>query len=365
MYIHQIEKWPNFSWDREKIAGLLVLLRHQQGCLIGAMKSIGFHVQEQTMLQALTQDVVKSSEIEGEILDRSQVRSSVARHLGIDVAADPVDRNIEGVVEMVLDATQNFADPLTQERLFQWHASLFPTGWSGLSKIHVGQWRKGTVQVVSGRLDKERIHFDAPPAERVCHDMKLFLDWFNTETTLDLVLKSAIAHLWFVTIHPFEDGNGRIGRAIADMLLARSENSCCRFYSLSSQIQKDRKSYYAILETTQKGDLTITSWIEWFFGSLERAIQDALVSLDKVLQKGQFWDSLANVPLNDRQRLLINRLLDGLEGKLTSSKWAKIAKCSQDTALRDIHDLIARGILAKNPEGGRSTGYSLVFQRQV
>ncbi len=358
MYIHEIKEWPHFLWSQEKIADLLIGLRHEQGRLIGGMQSIGFQLREETVLQTLTQDVVKSSEIEGEILDQSLVRSSVARHLGMEVGADPVDRNIEGVVEMILDATQKFDEPLTKERLFQWHASLFPTGQNSLTKIRVGAWRTGPVSVVSGRLDKETIHFEAPPAERVAYEMDLFLDWFTTETTMDLVLKSAIAHLWFITIHPFDDGNGRIGRAIVDMVLARSEKSC-RFYSLSAQIQKERKAYYTILEQTQKGNLIITPWIEWFFTCLKRAIQDALSTLDTIKCKGQFWQTLAQTPLNERQRIVINRLLDGFEGKLTSSKWAKIAKCSQDTALRDILDLVARGILIKNPEGGRSTSYSL------
>ncbi|MCE5294181.1 MAG: Fic family protein [Chlamydiales bacterium] len=360
MYIHESNKWPQFDWDQKKIAELLITLRHTQGRLIGGMESIGFQVRKETVLYSLTQDVVKSSEIEGEILDQSKVRSSVARHLGIEVAADPVDRNIEGVVEMILDATQKFNEPLTQERLFQWHTSLFPTGQNSLAKIRVGTWRTGPVSVVSGRLDKETIHFEAPPANRVAHEMELFLHWFNTEVSIDLVLKSAIAHLWFLTIHPFDDGNGRIGRAIADLCLARSEKSSCRFYSLSAQIQKERKSYYTILEKTQKGDVSITLWIEWFLNCLERAIQQALLTLDKVKRKGEFWESLTQVSLNDRQRIVINRLLDGFEGKLTTTKWAKLTKCSQDTALRDILDLIAKGVLRKNPEGGRSTSYTLI-----
>lgn len=364
MYIHELENWPHFFWNQDSIADLLVQLRYQQGRLIGAMESIGFHVREETVLQTLTQDVVKSSEIEGEILDQSLVRSSVARRLGMDVAAlDKVDRNIDGVVEMMLDATQRFDQPLTKERLFNWHAALFPTGRSGFTKIRAGAWRTGPVQVVSGSMGKETLHFEAPPAKRVDHEMKLFLDWVNHENMLDLVLKAALAHLWFVTIHPFDDGNGRIGRAIADLILARSEKSPHRFYSLSAQIQVERKNYYTILEQTQKGDLNITSWIEWFFGCLKRAIENALSTLDIIIRKSQFWESLAEVSLNERQRKIINRMLDGFDGKLTSSKWAKIAKCSQDTAYRDILDLIDRGILAKNSEGGRSTSYSLVIPR--
>lgn len=358
-YIHELKKWPGFFWDEGKIAPLLIQLRHSQGRLIGGMESIGFKAQEETVLQNLTQDVVKSSEIEGEILDQSLVRSSVARHLGLDVAADGIDRNIEGVVEMVLDATQNFDLPLTKERLLGWHASLFPTGRSGFSKIRVGSWRTGPVQVVSGRLDKEKVHFEAPYADKVECEMGLFLEWFNQKSSIDLVLKAAIAHLWFVTIHPFDDGNGRIGRAIADLMLARCEKSSNRFYSLSSQIQKERKGYYDILEKTQKGNLDITEWIEWFFNCLGRAIQDAFLTLDKIVHKAQFWKSIAEVALNERQRKMINLLLDGFKGKLTTSKWAKIAKCSQDTAYRDILDLIARGIVVKNQEGGRSTNYLL------
>lgn len=363
MYIHELKNWPRFSWDSKKIAKLLVDLRHSQGRLIGGMKSIGFHLQDETLLQTLTQDVVKSSEIEGEILDLSLVRSSVARHLGMEVGADPIDRKIEGVVEMILDATQRFDESLTEERLLDWHASLFPTGRSGLKKITVGAWRKRSVDVVSGPPGIEILHFEAPPAEKVAHEMELFLHWFNQNDEMDLVLKAAIAHLWFVTIHPFDDGNGRIGRAIADMLLARSEKSSRRFYSLSSQIQKERKQYYAILEQTQKETLEITPWIEWFFSCLSRAIKNALSTLDMILQKAHFWESLANTDVNERQRKVLNRLLEGFVGNLTTSKWAKIAKCSQDTAYRDILQLVERGILEKNPEGGRSTSYSLIIPK--
>jgi len=366
MYIHELENWPHFLWDHENLSHLLIQLRHEQGRLIGGMKSIGFHMRDETVLQALTQDVVKSSEIEGEILDQSLVRSSVARHLGMDIAAlDSSDRNIDGVVEMVLDATQKFDEPLTKERLLIWHASLFPLARSGFKKIKAGTWRTGPVQVVSGRMDRETVHFDAPAAERVDHEMTLFLDWLNNETSMDLVLKAAIAHLWFVTIHPFEDGNGRISRAIADLLLARSENSSCRFYSLSAQIQKERKTYYAILEQTQKESLDITSWIEWFFSCLRRAIKEALFTLDTILQKMHFWEHHTNLSVNERQRKMINNLLDGFEGKLTTSKWAKMTKCSQDTAYRDILDLVDRGILKKNAEGGRNTSYFLLMPEKL
>lgn len=361
MYIHELENWPNFLWDKENLFDLLIQLRHQQGRLIGGMESIGFHARDETVLKVLTQDVVKSSEIEGEIFDQSLVRSSVARHLGMDIAGlNTIDRNIDGVVEMVLDATQNFDQSLTKERLLNWHISLFPDGRSGFAKIRVGAWRTGPVQVVSGQVGDETIHFEAPQAKLVDHEMELFLDWLNNETTMDLVLKAAIAHLWFVTVHPFDDGNGRIGRAIADLLLARSENSSHRFYSLSAQIQIERKTYYAILEQTQKGTLDITAWIEWFFSRLGRAMKKASSTFDSIIHKARFWEVLAEVSLNERQKKIINRMLDGFNGKLTSSKWAKITKCSQDTAYRDILDLIDKGILTKNSEGGRSTSYSLV-----
>lgn len=362
MYIHELSGWPSFSWNESRIAELLVQVRHHQGRLTGGMESIGFHLREQTVLQMLTQDVVKSSEIEGEKLDSSQVRSSVARHLGIEQAAlGPVDRSVDGVVEMILDATQNYDKPLTKKRLFRWHSALFPEGRSGLKKITVGAWRKGPVYVVSGQMGKEKIHFEAPAYAKVDEEMDRFLVWINEEHTMDLVLKAALAHLWFVTIHPFDDGNGRIGRAIADLLLARSEKSSHRFYSLSEQIQIERKHYYAILEQTQKASLNVTSWIEWFLSCLERAIQRALGVFETVLNKARVWESLANVALNERQRKVLNRLLDGFEGKLTSSKWAKLAKCSQDTAHRDIVDLIEKGILIKNAEGGRSSSYSLAL----
>lgn len=364
MYIHQHKNWPNFFWDEEKSLKLLVKLRHQQGVLVGGMKSIGFRLRKEAVLQSLTQDVVKSSEIEGEILDQSLVRSSVARHLGIESGAlDSVDRNVEGVVEMILDATQRFDQPLTKERLFNWHAVLFPLGYSGLKKLQVGTWRRGGVQVVSGPIGEETVHFDAPPAECIDREMTLFLDWLNQETVMDLVLKAAIAHLWFVTIHPFEDGNGRIGRAIADMLLARSEQSPLRFYSLSAQIRVERKYYYSILERTQKGNLDLTLWLQWFFECLERTIGAALSSLDMIQRKGEFWEVISDITLNERQRKIINRMLEGLTGKLTTSKWAKMAKCSQDSAYRDILDLIDRGILVKNSEGGRNTNYSLVIPK--
>ena len=360
VYIHELEGWPNFFWDHERLSAMLVQLRHEQGLLIGGMMSIGFQERENTLLQALTQDVVKSSEIEGEILNPSLVRSSVARHLDMDIGAlDVADKNVEGVVEMLLDATQKFDQPLSKQRLLHWHGLLFPDGRSGFTKIRVGAWRNSSVQVVSGRMEKEIIHFEGPSADRVDREIGLFLQWVNDEATIDPVLKAAIAHFWFVTIHPFDDGNGRIGRAIADLLLARSEKSSLRFYSLSAQIQKERKQYYDILEKTQKGTLNITQWIEWFFGCLRRAIAHARSALDTILHKAAFWEALEGVSLNERQKKIINRLLDGLPEPLTSSKWAKLARCSQDTAYRDILDLIDRGILVKDSKGGRSTSYSL------
>jgi Fic family protein len=359
IYIYQQENWPNFFWNQKSISDLLVRLHLRQGRLLGCMESVGFQRSDETVLQSLTQDVVKSSQIEGEILDQTLVRSSVARHLGMERAGlDVVDRNIEGVVEMTLDATQHYNQPLTKERILSWHASLFPNGRSGFTKITVGAWRTGPVQVVSGKMGKETVHFEAPSADRVDDEMRVFFDWVHT-APIDPVLKAAIAHLWFVTIHPFDDGNGRIGRAIADLLLAMSENTPRRFYSLSAQIQRERADYYAILEKTQKGTLDITPWIEWFFITLENAIDKSLAALDIILRKARFWETIGEISLNERQRKIINRLLDGFKGKLTSTKWAKINKCSQDTAYRDILNLIEKGILKKDLGEGRSTSYSL------
>jgi Fic family protein len=362
-YIHERPNWPEFRWDSERISQRLVEVRHRQGRLIGHMEGLGFQLRKEAVLNTLTEDVLKSSEIEGEKLDRDQVRSSIARRLGIDIGGlTPADRNVEGVVEMMLDATQHYDQPLKAQRLFDWHAALFPTGRSGMSRINVGAWRNdknGPMQVVSGPIGKERVHYEAPPAARLRGEMKKFLDWFEKESSTDLVLKAGIAHLWFVTIHPFEDGNGRIARAIADMVLARSERSPQRFYSMSAQIQQERKAYYEILEATQKGDLDITSWLEWFLACLWRAFDHAETILAAVLNKARFWDRFAGKEFNERQRSMINRLLNGIDGKLTSSKWAKLEKCSQDTALRDIENLIGAGVLMKDSSGGRSTSYSL------
>jgi Fic family protein len=366
-YLHELPDWPKFRWSEDEVAVRLVRVRHRQGRLIGRMEGLGFPLQAEAALQTLTEEIVKSSDIEGEVLDKALVRSSIARRLGLDIGAlAPADRNVEGVVEMTLDATQKFAEPLTEARLFDWRAALFPTGRSGMSRIAVGAWRddaKGPMQVVSGPIGRERVHYQAPPANRLNREMQAFLKWFNGPTTIDPVLKAALAHLWFVTIHPFEDGNGRIARAITDMALARSEMSAQRFYSMSAEIRLERKAYYDALEQTQKGDLDVTRWLTWFLDCLDRAFDGAEAALASVLAKARFWQAHAGASFNERQRAIINRLFDGFVGKLTSSKWASIAKCSQDTALRDIDDLVERGVLAKAPGGGRSTSYRLVESR--
>lgn len=363
-YIHELNDWPEFTWDHRVLEEPLAAVRHRQGRLFGRMEALGLPLRSEAMLQTLTEDVIKSSEIEGEQLDRDQVRSSLARRLGMDIGAlAPADRNVEGVVEMMLDATQNYSDPLTAQRLFGWHAVLFPTGYSGLHKIVTGTWRddkSGPMQVVSGPVGKERVHYEAVAAAHVDEDMKAFLGWFNADPATDPVLKAGIAHLWFVTIHPFDDGNGRIARAIADMALARSEGSPQRFYSMSAQIRLERSAYYDILEATQKADLDITRWLSWFLACLDRAFDGAEVILGGVLKTARFWEKHAGAAFNERQRGMLNRLLGDFEGKLTSSKWAKIEKCSQDTALRDITDLVERGVLMRDEGGGRSTSYALV-----
>ena len=369
MYIHELSDWPRFKWDREQLAEPLADIRHRQGRLAGHMEALGFNLQKEAVLETLSADVLKSSEIEGEKLNAEQVRSSIARRLGIDIGAlKPADRNVEGIVEMMLDATRHYDQPLTAERLFDWQASLFPTGRSGMHKIRTGAWRDdstGPMEVVSGPIGKQRVHFQAPAASRLDREMQAFLDWFNTKADLDPVLKAALAHLWFVTIHPFDDGNGRIARAIADMALARSENSPQRFYSMSAQIRQERDAYYNMLEQTQQGTLDITPWMEWFLGCLGRAIDGAQITLGSILGKARFWEETAGVPINDRQRLVLNRLLDGFEGKLTSSKYAQLAKCSHDTALRDILAMVERGILIRNPAGGRSTSYALAALKML
>lgn len=363
MYIWESADWPRLTWDAERLAPLLGRARHEQGRLLGRMDALGFRLQEEAVLRTLTDDVLKSSEIEGEKLDTEQVRSSIARRLGMEIGGlIPSDRDVEGVVEMMLDATRRYNEPLTEERLFAWHASLFPTGRSGMRRIRTGSWRDdqaGPMEVVSGPYGRERVHYVAPPAARLDAEMSAFLEWFNKETTADPVLNAGLAHLWFVTIHPFDDGNGRVARAIADMTLARSERSPQRFYSMSAQIRIERKAYYGTLEATQKGTTDITRWLEWFLDCLIRAIEGAQHTLASVLFKARFWEKISAQPLNERQIGVLNRLLEGFEGKLTSAKWAKLAKCSQDTAYRDILDLVERGVLRKSAAGGRSTSYDL------
>lgn len=363
-YIHELSDWPNFRWNRPILAERLANVRFHQGQLIGRMKALGFQLRAEAVLNTLTEDVVKSSEIEGETLDKQQVRSSIARRLGMEIAGLPqADRHVEGVVEMMLDATQNFSKPLTAERLYAWHAALFPTGRSGMTKITIGAWRNdntGSMQVVSGPIGKETVHYEAPAAERLDEEMSAFLKWFEAKSELDSVLKAALAHLWFVTIHPFDDGNGRIARAIADMALARSEDSSQRFYSMSARIRLERNNYYQMLENTQKGSLDVTAWLEWFLACLDRAFDGAEAILANVFRKARFWENPKTAGLNPRQHAILTRLLENFEGKLTSSKYAKLEKCSPDTALRDINDLVERGLLKKAEGGGRSTGYSLV-----
>lgn len=360
-YIYQYNNWPNFSWDEEEIQVLLGKVRHLQGKLFGQINALGFSLKEETMLSSLTLDVLKSSEIEGEILNYEQVRSSIARKLGLEYTGMVyADRYVDGVVEMMLDATQNYLQPIDDERLFGWHAALFPTGRSGMYKIETACYRNREMQVVSGPMGKEIVHYQAPSPERVQHEMNLFLDWLNNETKWDLVIKSAIAHFWFIIIHPFDDGNGRMARAISDLILARSENSSQRFYSLSYQILQERKVYYEILQRVQSSDGNITEWLVWFLNCLYRAIENSDESVKKVLQKAEFWDNHKETVLNSRQRLMLNKLFDGFDGKLKTSKWAKITKCSPDTALRDIKDLIDKGILRQEESGGRSTNYELI-----
>ena len=364
IYIHDRKDWPRFHWSSEKLSETLVSVRHRQGRLIGHMEALGFPLRQEAVFQTLTSDVLKSSEIEGEKLDINQVRSSIARRLGMDIGGlKRVDRNVDGVVEMTLDATRRYDKPLTAKRLFAWQASLFPGGRSGMNRIRTGGWRDdrtGPMQVVSGAIGREKVHFEAPASDRIASEMKAFLKWFEGSDPIDPVLKAGLAHLWFVTIHPFDDGNGRIARAITDMALARSENSSQRFYSMSAQIRQERTAYYGILEETQKGKSDVTKWMEWFLVCLGRAIDGAQTALSAVLSKARFWERVQAVPLNDRQRSVINRLLDGFEGKLTSSKYALLTGCSQDTAHRDILELVDHGVLARNPEGGRSTSYSIV-----
>jgi Fic family protein len=362
-YIHEQSGWPELHWDSELLAGVLAEVRHQQGRLVGRMQALGFGLREEAVLHTLTADVVKSSEIEGEILDAEAVRSSIARRLGINLGGlKPSDRSVDGVVEMMLDATRNFAKPLTVKRLFTWHSNLFPGGRTGMRRIAVGAWRddsEGPMQVVSGRAGRTRVHFEAPAAKLLDDEVESFLEWFNGGIRIDPVLKAGVAHLWFVTIHPFDDGNGRIARAITDLCLARSEGSAQRFYSMSTQIRQERKVYYDILEQTQRNETDITPWLQWFLSCLGRAIDGAGNLLESVLAKARFWEILGESPVNGRQRAVLNRLLDGFEGKLTTTKWAKLTNSSQDTATRDVQDLVERGILIRSAKGGRSTSYAL------
>ena len=363
-YIWQSDAWPNWRYDLSAIANQLTTVSHAQGLLMGRLADVGMAVRDQAGIATLTDEVVKTSEIEGEVLNADSVRSSVARRLGVDIGAvAQVDRHIDGVVDMVLDATLNSDKPLSAERLFGWHAALFPTGYSGLNKITTGQWRDdsdGPMQVVSGPVGRRKVHFEAPPAHTLPKETADFITWANAATGEPALVKAGLAHLWFVTLHPFDDGNGRMARAVGDLFLARADSSLQRFYSLSAQIQRERKDYYDILERTQKGTLDVTQWLTWFLVTLYRAIESSHSTLEKVLAKALFWQRLAGVALNERQVKLLNRMLDGLEGKLTSSKWAAIAKCSPDTALRDITQLMALGVLQKSNGAGRSTGYLLV-----
>lgn len=362
-YIHELAQWPDFTWDEAQVNDLLAQTRYLQGKVMGRMESLGFKLQADASLVTLTHEIVKSSEIEGELLPQEQVRSSLARKLGLEVAGLVAsNRNIDGIVELMLDATQNFKQPLTTERLFHWHKSLFPDGYSGAYKITTGNWRTdetGPMQVVSGAMGKERIHFEAPAANRLAAEMEKFLLWFNSGSSMDWLLKSAIAHFWFITIHPFDDGNGRIARAISDLLLARSDNSDKRFYSLSGQIRKERNEYYKLLEQSQSRSLNITEWLVWYLTCLSHALLSTTEDLNTTLAKAKFWEQHKTAVLNVRQKLMLNKLLDGFEGKLNTTKWAKITKTSQDTALRDIQALIELGILDKEKSGGRSTHYIL------
>ena len=363
MYIYEQKDWPVLTWDEAGLSSLLAEVRHEQGLLLGQMTSLGFALRDQASLLVMTQDAVNTSEIEGEILNPRSVRSSIARKLGLDDATPtPSDRDVDGLVDVLIDATRNHEQALSEERLFGWHAALFPTGRSGMKRITVGDWRKdetGPMQVISGSLGNEKVHFQAPGHERLQADMTWLISWFNASHGLDPIIKSALSHFYFVTIHPFGDGNGRIARALGDMQLARADKTDLRFYSMSAQIQKEKKSYYETLERCQKGSLDISAWIQWYLNCLLRAIHGSKSTLGSTLDKAFFWKQHANDDFSSRQKGMLNRLFDGFEGKLTSSKWAKMTKCSQDTAQRDINDLIKRDILEKEDAGGRSTSYRL------
>jgi Fic family protein len=363
MYLYNDQNWPIFKWNSDQLMPLLSYVRNKQGKLIGKMGALGFELRNEANLEILTQEIIKSTEIEGEILDKEQVRSSIARRLGLEISGLVYsERNVDGIVDLMLDATRNYDKELNKERLFSWHISLFPSGQSGMYKIIAGNWRDdstGPMQVVSGVLGKEKVHYQAPPSAQIENEMRIFLDWFNLDQNTDLVIKAAIAHLWFVTIHPFEDGNGRISRALSDMLLARSDEQSYRFYSMSTQIRKERNSYYDILEMTQRDGLDITNWLEWFLNCLMHALENSEKLLERIIFKHSFWIKHSRFNINDRQRKIMNMLMEDFEGVLNTTKWAKIGKCSQDTALRDIQDLIEKGILVKSFQGGRSTNYEL------
>jgi Fic family protein len=359
-YIYNSKAWPRFSWNEDEINAIFGEVRHLQGLVLGQMSSLGFSKKEEANLSNLTLDVVRSSEIEGEKLDYEQVRSSIGRRLGIPVAGlVNIPRHVEGVVEMMLDATQNYSIPLTKKRLLGWHAALFPNGYSGMLKIEVGCYRAGEMQIVSGAMGKEKVHFEAIPGSRVEMEMALFLNWMNEEQPLDPVLKSAIAHFWFIMIHPFDDGNGRIARAISDFWLARADKTSERYYSMSSQILVERKKYYDVLQKVQHSQGDITEWMLWFLECLKNALLVTQDALQNLLRKSDFWRIHEQTAFNERQRMMLNKLFDGFEGKLKSSKWAKMTKCSTDTALRDIKDLLEKGILRQESKGGRSTNYEL------
>jgi len=359
-YIYEYKNWTNFTWQETAINAVFGEVRHLQGKLIGQMNALGFATKEEATLATLTLDVIKSSEIEGEKLDYEQVRSSIARRLGINQAGlVSAGRNVEGIVDMMLDATRNFQKILTEERLFGWHSALFPSGFSGMHRIEVGRYRTGDMQIVSGAMGKEKVHYEAIPAGKIKHEMDKFLDWFNSNSKIDPVLKAAIAHFWFIIIHPFDDGNGRIARAISDLMLARADGSPDRYYSMSSQILVERKQYYSVLQKVQYSNGDVTGWLNWFLHCLKQALLTTGTTLQKILRKAEFWKIHENTQLNERQRLMLNKLFDGFDGKLKSSKWSKIAKCSPDTALRDIKDLIQKGILRQEQQGGRSTNYEL------
>lgn len=365
-YIWQSPHWPNWQYDIAALAEPMAGVSRAQGLLLGRLADVGMALRDEASLFALTEDVVQTSAIEGEMLNVASVRSSVARRLGVEIGAlTPADRHVDGVVDMVLDATGKAMAPLTAERLFGWHAALFPTGYSGINRINIGAWRNdanGPMQVISGSIGREKVHFEAPPANRLPNEINRFLNWLNDSKPQDpTLLRAGLGHLWFVTLHPFDDGNGRIARAIGDLLLTRADGSPQRFYSLSAQIQRERKAYYSILEHTQKEDMDVTAWLQWFLATLLKAVEQAHKTLDQVLLKARFWQQFASLPMNERQIKVLNRLLDGFEGKLTTRKWATIAKCSQDTALRDITELLQHEVLQKSLSGGRSTNYELML----